>query len=597
VTEYDPLSRYDLAAAPSILSEGAILETAELARVRALPERPPIDTATVDALSRALCPGGAGRLREHQALALRELYQVGGLIAPLKVGAGKTLITLLAPTILGAERAVLVVPASLREKTRRDFAQYRLDGWDVRMPDIISFAKLGQPNAEDELRKHAPELILFDEAHKLKNLKSASSVRRVARAIKELRPRVAMLSGSMMGAKLMEYWHLFCWALGPSAPVPLVHAEAKRWALALDRDTDGMRRCEMGALASLGDFHEFARSRRGMVPTMGGGCDAKILLHEWDPGLPPELDHVIAEVAATRTRPDGELLEDTELADCLQQLAQGFWYRWDPQPPDWWLDPRRDWNAYVRQVLDRHLDGFDSPAMVVAALDYQHGIVETKRWARDVLPQFADIVEQAEEANPDFEIPDEWLGEPYEVSEQEYRAKRPEPPDAAIGRHLLARWREVRDTYKATTVAEWIDDAPLKAAIERAGDECIIWTRHRAAGERLRQLGVPFFGADTNPAAVAGKRTIACSIQAHGTGKNLQAWSKNLILTMPANATTAEQLMGRTHRPGQKSAEVSFDVYASIDYHRSVLQRVKYGAEAAGQAAGIDFKIIEGTWV
>ena len=66
---------------------------------------------------------------------------------------------------------------------------------------------------------------------------------------------------------------------------------------------------------------------------------------------------------------------------------------------------------------------------------------------------------------------------------------------------------------------------------------------------------------------------------------------------MPANATTAEQLMGRTHRPGQKSAEVSFDVYASIDYHRSVLQRVKYGAEAAGQAAGIDFKIIEGTWV
>jgi len=558
--DLSPLSRYDLGAAPAAVSGDRILETPDLVRVRALHEREPITDAQVEAMSRMFAPHNPDeRLHDHQAVALRELYQTGGLVAPLDVGAGKTLITQLAPTLLRAERAVLVTQASLIDEAKREFCKYRSAGWDVRLPHLVSYAKLGSKRSEHELMRLAPDLLMFDEAHKLKNLRSASSVRRVARAIQTLRPRVAMLSGSMFGPKLMEYWHLLCWALGPHAPVPLVHAEACAWAQALDQDTDGFRRTELGALATIpGGFHTFKLSRAGVVPTMGDQCAAAIELRRWAPPLPPALSDLIAEVHATKTRPDGELLEDSELADTLQQLAQGFWYRWDPQPPDWWLDPRRAWHKYVRAIVGLHLDGFDSPFMV-----------------RNTL-----AAKQA----------------------------RVLPPDADLGRALMAAWDAIKDRYEPTTVAEWIDDAPLRAAADyaRAGDPCIVWTRHKAAGARLRELGVPYFAGSANPGyfpgganpgIVDGRISIACSIRAHGTGKNLQAWRRNLILTCPATTRTLEQLMGRTHRKGQRAAAVSYAFQCCTEYQCDVISRIQSEAHAAGESAGSVLKIAKGTWI
>jgi superfamily II DNA or RNA helicase len=51
------------------------------------------------------------------------------------------------------------------------------------------------------------------------------------------------------------------------------------------------------------------------------------------------------------------------------------------------------------------------------------------------------------------------------------------------------------------------------------------------------------------------------SIRAHGTGKNLQAYSVSLVLTPPGSGATWEQLLGRLHRPGQNADEVLFKVW------------------------------------
>jgi hypothetical protein len=586
-----PLSRYDLGAAPAAVSGDRIIETPDLARVRALRAREPITPEQVEAMSRMFAPHNTDlHLHDHQAVALRELYQTGGLVAPLKVGAGKTLITQLAPTLLRAERPVFVTQASLIDEAKSEFVTYRSAGWDVRLPHLVSYAKIGSKKSEHELMRLAPDLLMFDEAHKLKNLKSASSVRRVARAIQALRPRVAMLSGSMFGPKLMEYWHLLCWALGPHAPVPLVHAEACAWAQALDQDTDGFRRTELGALATLpgADFHEYKLSRAGIVPTMGEQCTAAIELHRWAPPMPPVLEGMIAEVHATKTRPDGELLEDAEVADTLQQLAQGFWYRWDPMPPDWWLDPRRGWHRYVRTIVDMHLDGFDSPFMVRSAL------ARLPRTDYVLRPEHKAAAAEVLEVDPHAILPQHW----YRTVQRPCPAA--EPPDADLGRALMHAWDEVKERYEPTTVAEWIDDAPLRAAAEYAQaagtDPCLVWTRHTAAGVRLRELGIPYFAGGTNPRIVAGQASIACSIAAHGTGKNLQAWHRNLILTCPANTRTLEQLMGRTHRKGQSAATVSYAFMTCTDYQRDVLSRVQSEAPAAGESAGSVLKIAKGTW-
>lgn len=552
------LARYDL----PVLDGGTIEETDDVLRVKALERRQPMPEHLVDALTRALCSNPSQRLRVEQATALRELYEVGGLFAPMRVGSGKTLVSLLAMTIAQAERAVLLVPASLRDKTRHEFLAYQREGWHVRLPHILSYEEMGRPSREHELLRRNPQLVIADEAHRLRNLHAAVT-RRVARCVQLLNPKFVALSGTLITDRLLDWWHLALWALGRNAPVPVTHAEAVRWGQALDRNTDGMMRLDLGALKTIpGGYHEHARSVRGMVPTPGSDCKARIGIRQWTPDLPGHLVSLIREVEQTRTRPDGELLEDTEVSDCLMQLACGFWYTWDPLPPDWWLDPRREWNAYVRDVLERHLDGFDSPSQVVTWLDSRRA---TRCRMATALAHFVPMGHAENEATRLH----------------------------SIGCDALAAWRAIKDKFTPNVVPVWVDDAPLRMVADAASRSqgLLVWVKYRAAGERLAQLGVPYYPGGSDPQQAEPGKSIALSIAAHGTGRNLQAWYKNLVLTPPANARMWEQLIGRTHRPGQLRDQVSVAVYTVIDYHRAVQSRIRTEAEAQSRASGFDMKL------
>lgn len=198
---------------------------------------------------------------------------------------------------------------------------------------------------------------------------------------------------------------------------------------------------------------------------------------------------------------------------------------------------------YARAVLDERLPGFDSEGQIVNALD--HG------------------------AAP--------------------------PPAAPEGRELLAAWRGVRDHFEPNPVPVWLDRNVLEQAIEHAGRDALIWTRYRAAGQALEEMGIPYYGAGTHPEGANG-RTIAVSIAAHSTGRNLQAWSRSLVLTPMANADAWEQLIGRTHRAGQHADTVEVDVIGSIDYHGAVLGRVLTEARAITKASGFEHKLVTAEW-
>ena len=98
----------------------------------------------------------------------------------------------------------------------------------------------------------------------------------------------------------------------------------------------------------------------------------------------------------------------------------------------------------------------------------------------------------------------------------------------------------------------WLDDSPLRQAAD-APAGTLIWTRHVSAGQRLAQLGVPYYGGGSNPEHAPHGTTIAVSVEAHGTGFNLQhGWSRNRVLVPMASAELWEQLTGRTHRQGDR---------------------------------------------
>jgi len=161
-------------------------------------------------------PAGTMTLRPIQAATLETLHNHRGAFGAIGVGEGKTLITYLAPLVMGSKRPLLIVPAKLKEKTIRDFAALAKDwrkGADV---EVISYEWLSRVNAADFLTDFDPDLISCDEVHRIKNA-SASCTRRVVRHLRE-RPEVVLLalSGTVASRSLMDFHHL----LALTSPVP-----------------------------------------------------------------------------------------------------------------------------------------------------------------------------------------------------------------------------------------------------------------------------------------------------------------------------------------------------------------------------------------
>ncbi len=526
----------------------------DLARILALPrnELPPLDL--VFRLSEYLRnPGSSAVLRPQQVQLIRDALELRGAVAHMPVGSGKTLPTLLLPTILNASKPMLMLPAALREKTRRDFARYALD-WKVRLPELVSYEEMCRKDREHKLTTDRPDLLLCDECDPLHRDNAVS--RRVDRYVAAFRPIYLELSGTYMTEHLTDYAGPTVRVLGANAPVPLTSAEQERWANVLDNQVQTLVRIDPGPLATAfsSGFHEHFRNTRGVVCGRGVECSSSIRCSTFSPPLPEQLATMITIVQATGRRPDGEILSEWELPDCTCQLALGFYYIWDPLPPRWWIRPRRAWHSYVRAVKDEKIPAFDTEKCITDALDAHH---------------------------------------PHAL-----------PPAANEARELLAQWRAVKDEYEPNPVPVWVDPTPVHqvAAQARAvasGRGTLIWCEHTTAlAPAFEALGIPYYGGGRDPELAPPGQLIAVSRPAHYRGKNLQhGWHRNVITKPSASQKINEQKIGRTHRDGQKSPHVAVEFLESIDYHGQVLERVLAKARAVSRSSGVPHKLVLADWI
>ncbi len=163
-------------------------------------------------------------------------------------------------------------------------------------------------------------------------------------------------------------------------------------------------------------------------------------------------------------------------------------------------------------------------------------------------------------------------------------------------------WSAVADRFDPEQLAEavWVSDFLLQDAIAWGRKEPgIIWYGHgsKAWGERLAQLAPDFrFYAPGPQSDVAlkglgdprtprSKQTAIMSVPAHGTGKNLQyAWSRNLMGACPPSGQDVwQQLLGRTHRPGQPEDEVTFAHYWHTPEVREALRTARLFARGVDE--------------
>lgn len=547
-----------------VFARRGVPDTAELRRIAFLPRRrwqddPGLEQLTADMTAWLKTPAGTMTLHQLQAKALEEIHDFGGLFASIPVGDGKTLITFLAAVVLGVTAAVVLIPAKLRGKTRREFnvlAQH----W-IRHPKlgVLSYETLSRDGGMAKLLRLQPQLILADEGHRLKNT-DAGCTRKIRQYLREYPDTVFVdLSGTPTTRSIREYGHRIRWALGENAPLPKGEA-ITAWADAIDEKIPPTRRMQPGALMRLCGDVEIEGMAKDSSSTLSNVRQAYQRRLSETPGvITVEGRSICTSLSITTADFDlkgagsreFELLKDnwevpggepfTEAVDLwrhCRELACGFVYKWRVPGPDDWLEARRQWSKFVRDILGRGYKNVDTEMQVA------NGCLRGK---------FDDT--------------------------------------------LYATWKAIRPSFEPETIPVWVHDKTLKFAADWLRRERgICWVEHRAFGEKLASLtSLPYFakGGVCNgiPIEEATGGVIA-SIASNSEGRNLQRWRTNLITSPPPNGRILEQLLGRTHRQGQMADEVSTEICIVCKEQWEGLQQALLDAQYVQDTTGQPQKLL-----
>lgn len=536
-------------------------DSPDLRRVTALPRRPvpdldgPTGAALVELTTRRFgrprasgtcsCKALAGYCLDRpwavQAWALHEMSVTGGLFAPIVVGGGKTFLNILAAlAVPECRNAVCLIPPNLREQFK---AHYLLAAEHWRVPSVVledwyviqegqpvlsvvPYSVFSRPKATDLLERLNPDLVIADEGHKLSNRETATAGRVFRYWARHPNTRFCAWSGSFARDSLCNFAGLVALALREGSPLPLDHAVADEWALAVDPVAWPSPPGKLGERLGLPVRDGL---RRRVVETVGvvsspGVSGTRVRLYERrPPPVPQVVDDALRLLRRRRERPDGvEFIEDFEVARCAQELSCGFYYRWvfpRGEPEELiaeWRAARKNWNSEVREKLARRRPHLDSPHLCERAAMRAWGDIQKA----DNLP--------------------EWRAESWTAWRDVRHLVEPKPGDPV--------WL---DDWLARDAAAW--------TTEHRG---VVWYRHTAFGARVAELaGLPLHaggpGSEFAILAERGDRSIVASAKAHGTGRDglQRVFSVQLIANSMKSGADWEQLLGRLDRPGQ-TAEV-----------------------------------------
>lgn len=548
-------------------------------------------------------------LNAIQGWALEEAARVGGILAPIGVGHGKTGVDLLIAWALktyAEERgerfdagrsfaAVLLIPANLKAQLlSRDYPQWAAH---FKVPSlagggrglvfagrpilhVVTYNELSSPKSSTLLARIAPRVIIADEAHNLKARDRARGKRFLRYFADAPQTAFAGQSGTITTHSLKDYAHLAELALRDGSPLPLHWPTVEEWAAALDASEFPAPVGQLRVLCAPGETARQGFMRRlvetpGVVATEESALGTSLVITDRrpPPTVPSDLARMIDDVRELWLRPDGEELVDAiQKANVCRQLACGFFYRWrfprgeTREQIDAWLAARKNWHKEVREKLKYGREFMDSPLLVTkAAIRWHEGYahVDPNTKERTFIPP-----------------------------------KTRNGPQPTWNADFWPAWKELRDTVEPETEAVWVDDflandvaAWLRARDGKESPHGIVWYEHDAFGRRVAQLsGAPLFGPGSEASArilnEKGTRSIVASIRAHGTGKNLQAFACNLFPNPMSDGAIWEQTLARTHRPGQRADEVVAELYRHtpefIEAFDQAMIRARYIQETTG---------------
>jgi hypothetical protein len=546
----------------------------ETQRVVSLPDE---NLEGVDLTEELKTHTGSMILRPIQSEALHAIRRNNGGFFPIGVGHGKSLIGLLAGTVLKSKLTLVLTPASTVGTLRRTYAETRLH-FKMTSVRVQSYEMFSSPKGANLLREildgYKPEevVIVCDEAHRLKAMRSVRT-RRLLRYLRENpKIKIVAMSGTMTAKGLEDFKHLAEICLRERSPVPRDRRHFGIWQACIDVDgranrdawqviqplwnrhtgddssplhVRGSKRQEIIRQA----FQSRLRSAPGVVASKAGALGCSLRITQIKHYLPIKVLSLLEALEEHGELPDGDVAaDDIAVWRAHRQLSQGFYLRWhwpNNQPDNAWLDARRRWNQCLRREIETNeREGYDSGFLVACHIERELAAGNVRR------PR---------------EIHKAWQA-----------------------------WQWQKEKAIPPTVPVWIDKGLINASVKWLTEQTepsILWYEHQTVGDQLEAHGVKVYRAGDEPRNDG--RPCAMSIAAHGIGKNLQSWSNQLIMCPPSSGHVWEQLLGRTHRPGQEADEVSVHVYTHTDRFlgavKNAIEDAKYIESSTGNAQKILF--------
>lgn len=605
----------------------------EISRICSLPVSEPLTDEEVAALQTVHVKPEAYaegfRLQRVQVEAIQAFIETGGLFAPIMVGGGKTLISLRCIGIAvekGIERICLFVPPQVYSQlVSRDigWARHRVAIGTTfylmggKSPEhraamsggrrgcwVIPYSLLSTKDSYDMLERIKPQLIIFDEAHALKNRNAARS-KRIKTYWRKYKPATVCLSGTMTSKSLNDYAHLLMMSLGQGAPVPLEANMVQEWAATLDSEQAQTEPFHQGK-ASAGPLRPLINWSNKRFPATKLTFDVQGFRQAFQnrlltcPGVvssPPDslgTSLIIENIKASPMEGAG----GAQLQDLLKKLN------------DHWVSPSGDELEHAMEVWKCNNE-------------LSSGIYNALVWPEPSEKISEQVLERSQRYHKAQNEYHKVLRHWFTTHPHRPNLDTPMLVGNSMARHgaefvgstLYDAWRRKQELdfegrITRLSVPMRVCDFKVREAVKWAKDrkQGIVWYWHQEMGEwlfeSLKAAGVevahcPAGNASNkllnDPEQCVGK-ILVCSISAHGTGKNLQFMADQIMVQLPVNETGMEQTIGRTHRQGQKEDEVVVTTLISLDHDQLALAAILNDAIYVRETFNDPRKVLIATW-
>lgn len=574
------------------------------------------------------------RLFDCQTEALITYLRYGSVFGPIGVGHGKTLICLKIASYAfmhNLRRVLYLMPAHGYDQLVMTDIPWARKHTTIAIPFVgmgklnkvkrlarakqqrpgcylVPYSYLSTQDSVELLDTIAPQLIICDEAHYVKNFTAVRTKRLFSYMKKNEEVRLVALSGTMTDKSLKDYHHTIRKVLGNNCPVPMASMMAMEWAAIIDSGVGVPTESQLNFFTPLREWakenfkEDFPADREGsrkafkkrlisapgVVATEDAPIGTSLVIKNepveeyqksknWD-----QLSNLIRDVEQNWITPNGdEISYAVHSFKWLYELSSGFYNSLVWPAPE--LITERSNLSFVQ--AKEHLERSQEHHLAVQAYNKE-------------LRQFLTYRSRPGCDSPMLVGLEILKNGPKIVGQKLFKLYK-------LVESLDFEGRIKRDSIQVR-VCPFKVDAVVKWAKELKHREgALIWYFNIEMGEwiyeklRKAHINTLHCPAGANKAILNPKnwdRKIVASMSAHGQVKNLQAFQKVLFAQFPRNVKMAEQTIGRVHRKGQTADEIVVQTMKTMYFDHLVYAACLNDASYVWQTTGGSQKILYATY-